>query len=113
MTAISEKTKKSLANLPDNWNGYNERKTTAEALAVLEHVHVVPTSEGGWQLELSDTDGDWEIEIEISPDGKFRGLVIDDNSFEKRVRANDALTKRINNASPVSDLVDVDLDELP
>ena len=72
--------------LGDNWNGYGERAVHKGALKravnVLDVIGVdgpcpdiVPTSDGGVQLEWASTDG--EIEVEIPPVGLASVFIVD------------------------------------
>ena len=85
-----------LLELDENWNGYGEkpvhRTAVKRALDVLEAVGtdgpapwVVPTFEGGLQLEW--TCNDHEIEVEIPPEGMASVLIVDPNNKETECSA--------------------------
>jgi len=80
-----------LLSLGENWNGYGERaiRDTAvkRALNVLEVIgtdgptpSVVPMSDGGLQLEWMGNE--FEIEVEIPPEGLASVLIIGPNNEE-------------------------------
>lgn len=83
-------------SLGDNWNGYGERPihegAIKKAVAVLNAVcregpapQVVPTSDGGVQIEWEANQ--YEIEIEIPPVGPALILIVDPSGEEKEVSA--------------------------
>lgn len=85
-----------LLALGDNWNGYGERAVhegaVKRAMEVLDVVgvdgpcpDVVPTSEGGVQLEWTSSAS--EIEVEIPPVGPALVFVVDDSGPEFEILA--------------------------
>ena len=82
---------RTLQELGENWNGYGEkavhRNAVKRALNVLEAIGtegpapwVVPTFEGGLQLEW--TGNEYEIEVDIPPEGSASVLIVDPNNTE-------------------------------
>ncbi len=80
-----------LLKLGENWNGYGEKavheNAVKRALNVLEAIGtegpapwVVPTFEGGLQLEW--TGNDYEIEVDIPPEGSASVLIVGPNNTE-------------------------------
>lgn len=80
-----------LMALRDNWNGYGERAVHEDAvkraMSVLREVgvdgpppDVVPTAEGGVQLEWAGAG--WEIEVEVRPVGPAAVLIADPSGQE-------------------------------
>lgn len=78
-------------SLEANWNGYGERpiheSAVKRAIDVLDHVcpagprpSVVPTAEGGVQIEW--VGGGFEIEVEIPPSGPADVLIVDPSGAE-------------------------------
>lgn len=85
-----------LLALRDNWNGYGERAIHEGALKRAVNVlnvigtdgpcpDIVPTSEGGVQLEWAGAD--YEIEVEIPPVGLASVLVVDASGEESEYLA--------------------------
>jgi hypothetical protein len=56
-----------LRQLQPNWDGYGASPISEAAIQCVEKFAVVPTSDGGLQLELHRDD--YDIEVEISPGG--------------------------------------------
>lgn len=62
----------SLAALEQNWNSYGAPPPTLEALRVLRCLHVMPTNDGGVQIEWHCNGQD--VEIEVGPNGLLDGM---------------------------------------
>ena len=82
---------RTLLELGENWNGYGEKavhgNAVKRALNVLEAIGtegpgpwVVPTFEGGLQLEWIGNK--YEIEVDIPPEGSASVLIVDPNNTE-------------------------------
>ena len=56
-----------LASLADGWDGYGGAPITEAAMRVARAIHVVPTCNGGIQVEWH-VNG-WDLEVEVSKDG--------------------------------------------
>jgi hypothetical protein len=63
-----------LRRLEPNWNSYQGRRITEEAITVLANFYVTPISDGGVQLEVHQ-DG-FDIEIVIGASGKLESGMI-------------------------------------
>lgn len=57
-----------LREMPENWNGYGEKRITERALAAADSLHFSPTSDGGLQIELNTRHA--RVEVCIDPDGE-------------------------------------------
>jgi len=67
-----------VSSLGDNWDGYGGKPITAEAIASLQGLYVVPCPTGGLVLETHQ-DG-FDLEIEIAADGKLNGVSFQRNT---------------------------------
>ena len=63
-----------LLRLPPNWDSYEARQISVEALMTVGRFAVVPMSHGGVQLEIH-YDG-YDIEIEIGPAGEIQSALV-------------------------------------
>ncbi len=81
MKAINPAVLADLAKLPYNWDSYGSSKISKEAIKALDNIHVVPTSIGGWILEMRLSGAD--VDIEITPDGTV------DSVWHKRTPTDD------------------------
>ena len=81
-----------LQSLPENWNGYGELPITrgavartAELLAALEPMHstpdIVPTPDGGVQIEWSG--GDCDLEVEVQAVGSISASFVGEDGIER------------------------------
>lgn len=77
-----------LNNLLPDWDSYGAPRISEKAIDTLESFSVVPCSSGGLQLEVHRNG--FDIEIEISPDGKIEDvLLIRDEGFINPPEANE------------------------
>lgn len=65
----------SLSTLPDDWDGYGAATISDAALAVVRALHVVPTVNGGVQIEWHANG--WDVEVEVSKDGIPTGVLME------------------------------------
>jgi hypothetical protein len=72
---IGEDWRARLSALEFGWDGYTGASITRAAMAMVEEIAVVPTSDGGLQLEFH-RDG-WDFEICVGPDGKVESVVVE------------------------------------
>lgn len=64
-----------LAALEEGWDSYGAAPVTQAALDVVRCIAVVPTVNGGVQVEWHANG--WEVEIEVDPDGEVRSVMVD------------------------------------
>lgn len=66
---LADQWEQELRGLAAGWDSYDADPITTAAINAVRSFAVVPCSDGGLQLEVH-RDG-WDIEIEISPDGRI------------------------------------------
>lgn len=64
-----------LASLTADWNAEGACQIDGRALDTARGLQVIPTNEGGLQLELHTRDSD--VEVEIAPNGRIKGVLFE------------------------------------
>lgn len=75
MRACGEDVVSALGALGEDWDGYGAAPVSEEALAVVRAMLVVPTCNGGVQVEWRANG--WDFEVEISKDGIATSFVME------------------------------------
>jgi hypothetical protein len=71
---LGEDWRNELSSLSSDWDGDNASQITTAAIVAVARFSIVPCHNGGIQLEVHQ-DG-YDIEIDIGPDGKIKGLLV-------------------------------------
>lgn len=80
MRACSDHVWAELASLSEGWDGYDAYPISDAALAVVRALHVVPTCNGGIQIEWHANG--WDVEVEVSKDGIPTGVLMERDTPE-------------------------------
>ena len=73
--AVDREVVTDLASLSENWDGYGAVPISEAALRVAEAIYVVPTCNGGIQVEWHANG--WDFEVEVSKAGIPVGVVME------------------------------------